>query len=106
MWFTSSFPTTNGQIEDLEAFSCLYEIQEEQFVKNALEHFTKLEIRRKKLTHVDQIVVSFCVKNCLHLESLFLRSCEFVFETHGRVEEEVEEEEKEELPIAPKRLCQ
>ncbi|KYO41614.1 hypothetical protein Y1Q_0006370 [Alligator mississippiensis] len=33
-------------------------------------------------------------------------NCEFVFETHGRVEEEVEEEEKEELPIAPKRLCQ
>ncbi|XP_025070901.1 NACHT, LRR and PYD domains-containing protein 3-like [Alligator sinensis] len=39
------------------------------------------------------------------LQVLLRVSCEFVYETHGRVEEEVEEEKEEELPIPPKRLC-
>ncbi|CAM5149452.1 unnamed protein product [Natator depressus] len=64
----------------LEEFRCLYEIQDENFMKNALEPFTKIVISRNKLTPMDQIVLSFCVNNCHRLVSLEMYACTFRFE--------------------------
>uniref|UniRef100_A0A8C4Y9N5 NACHT domain-containing protein n=1 Tax=Gopherus evgoodei TaxID=1825980 RepID=A0A8C4Y9N5_9SAUR len=64
----------------LEEFRCLYEIQDENFMKNALEPFTKIVICRNNLTPMDQIVLSFCVSNCHRLVSLEMYACTFRFE--------------------------
>uniref|UniRef100_A0A452INW5 NACHT domain-containing protein n=1 Tax=Gopherus agassizii TaxID=38772 RepID=A0A452INW5_9SAUR len=67
----------------LEEFRCLYEIQDENFMKNALEPFTKIVICRNNLTPMDQIVLSFCVNNCHRLVSLEMYACTFRFEDRG-----------------------
>ncbi|KAH1171304.1 hypothetical protein KIL84_006922 [Mauremys mutica] len=67
-------------IFQLEDFRCLYEIQDENFMKNALEPFTKIVICQNKLTPMDQIVLSFCVNNCHRLVSLEMYACTFRFE--------------------------
>uniref|UniRef100_A0A452IPC5 NACHT domain-containing protein n=1 Tax=Gopherus agassizii TaxID=38772 RepID=A0A452IPC5_9SAUR len=72
----------------LEEFRCLYEIQDENFMKNALEPFTKIVICRNNLTPMDQIVLSFCVNNCHRLVSLEMYACTFRFE--DRKKEEIE----------------
>ncbi|XP_062973106.1 NACHT, LRR and PYD domains-containing protein 3-like isoform X2 [Elgaria multicarinata webbii] len=61
----------------LERFHYLYEIQEEEFVKSALEHLTKLNMEALTFTQMDQVVLSFCIKNCLNLETLSLYRCLF-----------------------------
>ncbi|XP_074854066.1 NACHT, LRR and PYD domains-containing protein 12-like [Carettochelys insculpta] len=89
-------------IFQLEEFRCLYEIQDEKFMKNALEPFTKIVISRNKLTPMDQIVLSFCVKKCQSLESLGMYACTFRFEDRKeeaplRLEELDEEPHQDEL---------
>uniref|UniRef100_A0A8C0G5W1 Uncharacterized protein n=1 Tax=Chelonoidis abingdonii TaxID=106734 RepID=A0A8C0G5W1_CHEAB len=66
----------------LEDFRCLYEIQDENFMKNALEPFTKIVLRGNNFTPMDQIVLSFCVNNCHRLVSLEMYACTFRFEDH------------------------
>ncbi|XP_019340765.1 NACHT, LRR and PYD domains-containing protein 3 [Alligator mississippiensis] len=95
-WISSFYPSANNQIEDLEALYCLYESQEEQLVKNALMHFTKLELRGKLLTPMDQQVLSFCVKSCPQMKSLLICHCGFRLESH----------EEKEFQGPSKQLCQ
>uniref|UniRef100_A0A8C3SCF1 NACHT domain-containing protein n=1 Tax=Chelydra serpentina TaxID=8475 RepID=A0A8C3SCF1_CHESE len=52
----------------LDYFYCLYEIQETEFVKSAMNHFTELKLTRHTFTKMDQIVLQFCIKNCSKLE--------------------------------------
>uniref|UniRef100_A0A674JJT0 NACHT domain-containing protein n=1 Tax=Terrapene triunguis TaxID=2587831 RepID=A0A674JJT0_9SAUR len=52
----------------LEEFRCLYEIQDGNFMKNALEPFTKIVISRNKLTPMDQIVLSSYYLNIQEIE--------------------------------------
>ncbi|KAM8765762.1 NACHT, LRR and PYD domains-containing protein 3 isoform 4-T4 [Rhynchonycteris naso] len=74
------------QPSQLELFYCLYEMQEEDFVKRAMGHFPKIEITLS--TRMDHVVSSFCIKNCQNVQSLSLRLL------HNSPKEEEEEEEE------------
>uniref|UniRef100_A0A8C3FXD6 NACHT, LRR and PYD domains-containing protein 3 n=1 Tax=Chrysemys picta bellii TaxID=8478 RepID=A0A8C3FXD6_CHRPI len=71
------------RIYNLEEFHCMFEMDEENFVKSALDHVTALTLDSNKLTQMDQMAFSFCVKNCHRLESLCISYCTFAFGDHG-----------------------
>ncbi|CAO2643361.1 NACHT, LRR and PYD domains-containing protein 3 [Lemmus lemmus] len=58
------------QPSQLELFYCLYEMQEEDFVQRAMDHFPKIEINLS--TRMDHVVSSFCIKNCRRVRTLSL----------------------------------
>ncbi|XP_065259407.1 NACHT, LRR and PYD domains-containing protein 3-like [Emys orbicularis] len=70
------------QSYQLELFHCVYEMYEEDFAVNALDHFTELKLNQKKFTQMDQRALSFCVKHCHSLESLCIYDCTFSLEDH------------------------
>ncbi|XP_003803524.1 NACHT, LRR and PYD domains-containing protein 3 isoform X1 [Otolemur garnettii] len=74
------------QPSQLELFYCLYEMQEEDFVQRAMNHFPKIEINLS--TRMDHVVSSFCIANCHSVESLSLGFL------HNTPKEEEEEEEE------------
>ncbi|XP_044869677.1 NACHT, LRR and PYD domains-containing protein 3-like isoform X1 [Mauremys mutica] len=71
------------RIYNLEEFHCMFEMYEENFVKSALDHVIALTLASNKLTQMDQMAFSFCVKNCHRLESLCISYCTFAFGDHG-----------------------
>ncbi|XP_023594804.1 NACHT, LRR and PYD domains-containing protein 3 isoform X2 [Trichechus manatus latirostris] len=74
------------QPSQLELFYCLYEMQEDDFVQRAMDHFPKIEINLS--IRMDYVVSSFCIQNCCCVESLSLG-----FLNNLPKEEEEEEEE-------------
>uniref|UniRef100_A0A8C5NW00 NACHT, LRR and PYD domains-containing protein 3 n=1 Tax=Jaculus jaculus TaxID=51337 RepID=A0A8C5NW00_JACJA len=83
--------TLQRQPSQLELFYCLYEMQEEDFVRTAMGHFPKIEINLS--TRMDHVVSSFCIENCQRVEKLSLG-----FLHNSPKEEEEKEEEEEESP--------
>ncbi|XP_062973108.1 NACHT, LRR and PYD domains-containing protein 12-like [Elgaria multicarinata webbii] len=77
--------TKNGKIEMSEAqiFQCLYEIQDEHFVKHALEHITELYCHG--LSQMETMAIVYCLEHCCCLEFLDLGGFQYL------------EKEKEEL---------
>nr|XP_034348875.1 NACHT, LRR and PYD domains-containing protein 12 isoform X2 [Arvicanthis niloticus] len=55
----------------LELLSCLYEIQEEDFIQQALSHFQVVVVRNIS-TKMEHVVCSFCVRYCRSTEVLHL----------------------------------
>ncbi|KAL2770536.1 NACHT, LRR and PYD domains-containing protein 3 isoform c [Daubentonia madagascariensis] len=82
------------QPSQLELFYCLYEMQEEDFVQRAMNHFPKIEINLS--TRMDHVVSSFCIANCRSVESLSLG---FLHNTPKEEEEEEEEEDGRHLDM-------
>ncbi|XP_044634017.1 NACHT, LRR and PYD domains-containing protein 3 [Equus asinus] len=78
------------QPSQLELFYCLYEMQEEDFVRRAMGYFPKIEISLS--TRMDHVVSSFCIENCRSVESLSLR---LLYNSPKEEEEEEEEEEED-----------
>ncbi|XP_031209286.1 NACHT, LRR and PYD domains-containing protein 3 isoform X1 [Mastomys coucha] len=78
------------QPSQLELFYCLYEMQEEDFVQSAMDHFPKIEINLS--TRMDHVVSSFCIKNCHRVKTLSLGFL------HSSPKEE-EEEKRESRPL-------
>ncbi|NXX15465.1 NLRP3 protein, partial [Podargus strigoides] len=71
-----------GMIHNLDVFHCLFEIQEETFVSNALEHLTGIFLKDCILSQYDQMVLSFCVKQWTGLDSFHLEGCLVAPEDH------------------------
>uniref|UniRef100_A0A8C3RWJ6 NACHT, LRR and PYD domains-containing protein 3 n=1 Tax=Chelydra serpentina TaxID=8475 RepID=A0A8C3RWJ6_CHESE len=67
----------------LELLHCLYEIQEEEFVKSAMDHFQEIDLSNNHFTKIDHMVLSFCIKNCRNEQSLSLNDCTFGLEDMG-----------------------
>ncbi|KAM6148702.1 NACHT, LRR and PYD domains-containing protein 3 isoform 3-T3 [Erethizon dorsatum] len=59
-----------AQPSQLELFYCLYEMQEEGFVRRAMGHFPKIEVNLS--TRMDHVVSSFCIRNCRSVQTLSL----------------------------------
>ncbi|XP_017652277.1 NACHT, LRR and PYD domains-containing protein 12 [Nannospalax galili] len=55
----------------LELFSCLYEIQEEDFIQEALGHF-EVVVVSNVATKMEHVVCSFCVRHCRNAVVLHL----------------------------------
>ncbi|EDL84952.1 NACHT, leucine rich repeat and PYD containing 12 (predicted), partial [Rattus norvegicus] len=55
----------------LELLSCLYEIQEEDFIQQALSHFQVVVVRNLS-TKMEHVVCSFCARYCRGTEVLHL----------------------------------
>ncbi|XP_042638740.1 NACHT, LRR and PYD domains-containing protein 3 [Orycteropus afer afer] len=87
-WIEAKAKAKKLQIQpsQLELFYCLYEMQEEDFVQRAMDHFPKIEINLS--TRMDHVVTSFCIENCRRVESLSLGFF------HNLTKEEAEEEEE------------
>ncbi|XP_065447964.1 NACHT, LRR and PYD domains-containing protein 3-like isoform X2 [Chrysemys picta bellii] len=67
---------TYGELRDqFELFHCLYESQEEEFAKSAMDNFQEIRLEHIRLTTMDEIALSFCVKNCCSKQSLYLCNC-------------------------------
>ncbi|NXN69886.1 NAL12 protein, partial [Himantopus himantopus] len=71
-----------GVIDNLNVFHCLFEIQEEMFVSNALEHFTGIVLKDCILSQYDQMILAFCIKQWTGLESFHLEYCSVALEDH------------------------
>uniref|UniRef100_A0A8C3P5A6 NACHT domain-containing protein n=1 Tax=Chrysemys picta bellii TaxID=8478 RepID=A0A8C3P5A6_CHRPI len=73
----SSLPykTYEGLCDQLELFHCLYESQEEEFAKIAMDNFQEIRLEHIRFTTMDEIALSFCVKNCCSKQSLYLCNC-------------------------------
>ncbi|KGL93470.1 NACHT, LRR and PYD domains-containing protein 3, partial [Charadrius vociferus] len=71
-----------GVIDNLNVFHCLFEIQEEMFVSNALEHFTGIVLKDCILSQYDQMILAFCVKQWTGLNSFHLEYCAVALEDH------------------------
>ncbi|XP_042302837.1 NACHT, LRR and PYD domains-containing protein 12 isoform X2 [Sceloporus undulatus] len=81
----------------LERFHSLYEIREDkEFVKCALNHLMNLTLERLTFTQMDKVVLCFCIKNCLNLETLSLYRCSFL----------MDKSEAAALPALPNQPCQ
>ncbi|NXD14501.1 NLRP3 protein, partial [Nothocercus nigrocapillus] len=86
-WPKGTSPPGEGtmKIKDLAVFHCLFEIYEEDFVQRALNCFTAIDFHDMKLTHYDQMALSFCIKHWNGLDSVTFRGCSF---EHQDYEEE------------------
>ncbi|XP_053881940.1 NACHT, LRR and PYD domains-containing protein 3-like [Malaclemys terrapin pileata] len=73
----SSLPykTYEELCDQLELFHCLYENQEEEFAKSAMDNFQEIRLEHIRLTTMDEIALSFSVRNCCSKQSLYLCNC-------------------------------
>uniref|UniRef100_A0A452IPG7 NACHT domain-containing protein n=1 Tax=Gopherus agassizii TaxID=38772 RepID=A0A452IPG7_9SAUR len=61
--------------DQLELFHCLYEIQDEEFAKSAMDNFQEIRLEHIRLSTMDEIALLFCVKNGCSKQSLYLCNC-------------------------------
>ncbi|XP_029812201.1 NACHT, LRR and PYD domains-containing protein 6 isoform X2 [Suricata suricatta] len=59
----------------LELLYCLYETQEDAFVRQALRGLPELVLERVRLSRMDVVVLSYCVRCCPEGQALRLASC-------------------------------
>ncbi|XP_014688814.3 NACHT, LRR and PYD domains-containing protein 12 [Equus asinus] len=72
-WIESKAQSEGSMLQQgcLELFSCLYEIQEEEFIQQALSHF-QVVVVSNIATRMEHMVSCFCVKNCRNVVVLHL----------------------------------
>ncbi|XP_012311486.1 NACHT, LRR and PYD domains-containing protein 6 isoform X2 [Aotus nancymaae] len=62
----------------LELLYCLYETQEDAFVRQALSSLPELALQRVRFSRMDVAVLSYCVRCCHSGQALRLSSCRLV----------------------------
>uniref|UniRef100_A0A8C8SFQ7 NACHT domain-containing protein n=1 Tax=Pelusios castaneus TaxID=367368 RepID=A0A8C8SFQ7_9SAUR len=70
-----SYKTYKELHDQIELFHCLYELQEEEFAEAAMNNFQEIRLEHIRFTTMDEITLSFCVKNCCNKQSLYLCKC-------------------------------
>ncbi|XP_004470284.2 NACHT, LRR and PYD domains-containing protein 12 [Dasypus novemcinctus] len=77
-WIQSKAQSEGSTLQQgsLEFFSCLYEIQEEEFIQQALSHF-QVVVVSNIATEMEHMVSSFCVKHCSGVLVLHLNGAAF-----------------------------
>ncbi|XP_054825994.1 NACHT, LRR and PYD domains-containing protein 6 [Eublepharis macularius] len=71
-WVEAEIASKNFQ-KHLEIFCCLYEIQEEEFVGRAMDHFQEIKLYDSCLVNTfNSLVISFCLRHCRREQSLHL----------------------------------
>ncbi|XP_066475806.1 NACHT, LRR and PYD domains-containing protein 3-like [Tiliqua scincoides] len=79
---------------DLWLLECLYEINDEHFVKGALDHVTEIELDHFFLTEMEEMALAYCLEHCCCLEVFSLQYIPIEPEVY---KEEVKEEQEEEI---------
>ncbi|XP_027950538.1 NACHT, LRR and PYD domains-containing protein 12 isoform X2 [Eumetopias jubatus] len=77
-WIQSKAQSEGSTLQQgsLELFSCLYEIQEEDFIQQALSHF-QVVVVSNMATKMEHVISSFCVKNCRSALALHLHGAAY-----------------------------
>nr|XP_056707961.1 NACHT, LRR and PYD domains-containing protein 6 [Euleptes europaea] len=71
-WVEAEIASKNFQ-KHLEIFCCLYEIQEEEFVERAMDHFQEIKLYDRYLVNTfNSLVISFCLRHCRKEQTLHL----------------------------------
>ncbi|XP_075784914.1 NACHT, LRR and PYD domains-containing protein 3-like [Pelodiscus sinensis] len=70
-----SFMSCKELYDQLELFHCLYESQEEDIARSAMDNFQEIRLEHLKLTTMEEIALSFCVKSCHRKQALYLCNC-------------------------------
>ncbi|XP_076986955.1 NACHT, LRR and PYD domains-containing protein 12 [Tamandua tetradactyla] len=85
-WIQSKAQSEGSTLQrgSLELFSCLYEIQEEEFIQQALSHF-QVVVVSNIATKMEHMVSSFCVRNCRSALVLHLNGTTFSADEDDRV---------------------
>ncbi|XP_037675704.1 NACHT, LRR and PYD domains-containing protein 12 isoform X2 [Choloepus didactylus] len=83
-WIQSKAQSEGSTLQQgsLEFFSCLYEIQEEEFIQQALSHF-QVVVVSNITTKMEHMASSFCVKNCRNVQVLHLYGATFSADEDG-----------------------
>ncbi|XP_049477312.1 NACHT, LRR and PYD domains-containing protein 12 isoform X3 [Panthera uncia] len=82
-WIQSKARSEGSTLQQgsLELFSCLYEIQEEEFIQQALSHFRVLVVGNIT-TKMEHVIASLCVKNCRNALTVRLQGAAYSPEEH------------------------
>ncbi|XP_042539288.1 NACHT, LRR and PYD domains-containing protein 12 [Dipodomys spectabilis] len=83
-WLVSQARSQGPRLQHgaLELLSCLYEIQEEAFVRRALHHVQVLHVSHVA-TAMEHVVCSFCARHCENAEVLHLQGAASTYGTEA-----------------------
>lgn len=73
-------------------FECLYEIQDENFAKQALDHVTEVKLNYDFLIRMGEMSLAYCLKHCCNLQVLCLQYIPNILDVYG-VNAKTEKEE-------------
>ncbi|NWV53756.1 NLRP3 protein, partial [Daphoenositta chrysoptera] len=72
-----SHPVQALKVLEMDTFHFLFEMNEKNFTKSVLSHFTELDLQDTKLTLYDQMALSFCIQHWDGLGCVTLQGCSF-----------------------------
>ncbi|XP_006868364.1 PREDICTED: NACHT, LRR and PYD domains-containing protein 2-like [Chrysochloris asiatica] len=76
-----------------DTFRCLYESQEEEFVRDAMAPFTELSLHLRD--EIDMTHAAFCLKGCHNLQKLSLKVTKEMFVQHKSLKSQPERYQRE-----------
>ncbi|XP_057568754.1 NACHT, LRR and PYD domains-containing protein 12 [Hippopotamus amphibius kiboko] len=83
----------------LEFFSCLYELQEEEFIQQALSHFQVIVVSNIT-TKMEHMVSSFCVRSCRNAVVLQLYGAAY----NAEAEDEMRDSQTPPVPLPERKV--
>uniref|UniRef100_A0A8C0EL28 NLRP3 n=1 Tax=Bubo bubo TaxID=30461 RepID=A0A8C0EL28_BUBBB len=74
---SSSHPSQDLKVSELDIFHFLFEMNEKSFAQSVLDRFTDIDLQDIKLTLYDQMALSFCIRQWAGLSCVTFRGCSF-----------------------------